>query len=107
MSWWSKRMPIGDVSAFRTGFALAFGKSEEARGMAAFLSRSPDDQCDTVVISPAALGAAMGLSPGGWERVAKPNADGLRLIGGHSDALLWFGLSYSPAPAAETSLPRR
>jgi hypothetical protein len=92
--WRSKSMAVADLSAFGTRFRAEFQKLGEPPEMAAFARVGVEGQSDTVLVSPGAAEAAEGISPGEWERVAKPSALRMRLIGGRSDALLWFRLGY-------------
>jgi hypothetical protein len=70
----------------------AFVQQEMPRDVGAFTRPSSNGQSDTVLMSPA--GAALGAldEADGWVRCEKPRTGGWRVLLGHSDGLIWFGL---------------
>jgi hypothetical protein len=92
MHWLQKEMTVGEARSFQSSFAEEFLKQNQSRGMAAFIRTHDNGRAITILVSPVNPDLIEKLSPGGWRSSEKPQNGGWRVLAGHSDSLLWFGL---------------
>ena len=90
--WTRKSFAVGEMFAFAESFRASFAELGEPSGVAAFAQPSANGTVDQIIASPDSEALVEALSPGGWAPCTQPSGPGLRLVGGRSDALLWFRL---------------
>jgi hypothetical protein len=92
-AWFSKDMAPGERRRLGQSLESLFAEQDTPRDAAAFTRPSVNGNNDTVLVSPIGARVAQLAGEEGWTREALPATRGWRVLAGHSDGLLWFGLS--------------